>query len=195
MPENWYDRMDTIANYQQDSSAQMRLNSWGTAINIANDRPLVGAGFEVATLQVYARYSPDISFPPQVAHSIYFQALGEHGWAGLLLYLWLLWMFWRHAGKLVRETKGRSDLVWAHDFGRMLQVSLVAFAVGGAFLTLILYDVPYYLLMILVVMRLLVAKELKKPLAQPATPTSSYGVPDTAHPQPASPYAGGTHFY
>jgi probable O-glycosylation ligase (exosortase A-associated) len=124
--------------------------------NIAKDRPTIGAGFEVATRDLFDKYSPDLGFPPQVAHSIYFEAMGEHGFVGLGLYLLLLLAFWRHAGSLVRRTAGRHDLAWAHDFGLMMQVSFVGFAVGGAFLSLINFDVPYYLIGALVVAKSLV---------------------------------------
>ena len=180
MPEHWYSRMDTIVNYQQDSSANMRLNSWGTMLNIAKDRPLVGGGFEVATAWVYRVYSPDPSFPPQVAHSIYFQALGEHGFVGLVLYVWMYFMAWRQASALIRLTRKRPDLVWAHHFGLMMHVSLVAFATGGAFLSLVLYDVPYFLVMALVMVRVLVNRELRKD-TEPVTRVSSHAVATLPH--------------
>jgi probable O-glycosylation ligase (exosortase A-associated) len=148
------------------------LNSWQTAINVANARPLVGSGFEMASRIVYSLYAPDRRWPPQVAHSIYFQALGEHGWVGLSLYLFTYFLFWRYASKLIRVTRGRPDLAWAQHYGLMVQVTLIAFAVGGAFLSLILFDVPYYLLMILVVMHKLVQRELKdNPKAETAAGT------------------------
>ena len=43
----------------------------------------------------------------------------------------------------------------------MTQVSLVGYAVGGAFLNLAYYDVPYNLLVALVLTRILVEKEIK----------------------------------
>jgi len=42
----------------------------------------------------------------------------------------------------------------------MIQVSLVGYAVGGAFLNLAYFDVPYYLLAAVVLTRVLVEKEL-----------------------------------
>ena len=44
----------------------------------------------------------------------------------------------------------------------MVQVSLIGFAVGGTFLSLLYFDVPYYLIAAMVVTRILVEKELKK---------------------------------
>jgi putative inorganic carbon (hco3(-)) transporter len=163
MPEKWYTRMDTITTYEHESSANMRLNAWGTMLNLAKDRPLVGGGFEIAERAVYDRYSPDPSYPPQVAHSIYFQALGEHGFVGLGLLLWLYIAFWRQAGALVRMTDGRTELAWIHYFGRMMQVSFVGFIVGGAFLSLVNVDITYYLVGALAAVRALLDKALQAP--------------------------------
>jgi probable O-glycosylation ligase (exosortase A-associated) len=161
MPEKWYERMDTIVNYHEEGSANMRLNSWGTMLNLAKARPLVGGGFEVAHKEVYDRYSPDASFPPQVAHSIYFQALGEHGFVGFALYLWLLAALWHKAGTIIRRAKRQDELAWAHEFSRMLQVTLIGFAVGGAFLSLVNLDVPYYIAGIMLATFALFKRELE----------------------------------
>jgi probable O-glycosylation ligase (exosortase A-associated) len=165
MPERWYQRMETIGEYQVDSSASMRLNSWGTMLNIAKDRPILGAGYEVAKREIYNRYSPDPSFPPQVAHSIYFEALGSHGFVGLAIYLALLFCHWRTASHIVSRAGTRPDLAWARQYGLMMQVSIVGFAVGGAFLSLMLFDVPYYLIGATLVVSRFVDDELK--LAEP----------------------------
>jgi probable O-glycosylation ligase (exosortase A-associated) len=167
MPEKWYVRMDTILTYEQDSSANMRLNAWGTMLNLAKDRPLVGGGFEVANRAVYDRYSPDPRFPPQVAHSIYFQALGEHGFVGLFLLLGVYVAYWLQARRLARLTTGREDLAWVHHYGLMMQVSFVGFAVGGAFLSLVNVDVMYYLVGALIAVRAIADRELRS-AEQPA---------------------------
>ena len=82
-----------------------------------------------------------------VAHSIYFQALGEHGFPGLFLYLLLGFTAWSKAAKLAKSAMADQDLrEWVPLLMRMTQVSIVGFAVGGAFLTLVHYDLPYYLI-------------------------------------------------
>jgi hypothetical protein len=50
----------------------------------------------------------------------------------------------------------------------MIQVSLIGFAVGGAFLSLLYFDVPYYLMAAMVATRVLVEKELKEKAAAAA---------------------------
>jgi probable O-glycosylation ligase (exosortase A-associated) len=159
MPEKWDDRMRSIGNYEQDDSAQGRINAWTMAFNLATDRPL-GGGFQIYTVDVFSRYAPN---PTDVhaAHSIYFQMLGEHGFVGLFLFLLLWLLVWRDASWIDRQARGLEGWQWASDLARMVQVALVGYAVGGAFLNLAYYDVPYNLLVALVVTRTLLGKQLR----------------------------------
>jgi probable O-glycosylation ligase (exosortase A-associated) len=160
MPSQWSDRMDTIATYEQDTSAMGRINAWRMAFNLARDRPFVGGGFQIYDPETFQRYAPDPT-AVHAAHSIYFQALGEHGFVGLALYLLIGLFTWRSAAWIVRNTARSADLTWASNLARMIQVSLIGFAVGGAFLSLLYFDVPYYLMVAIVVARRIVEQELK----------------------------------
>lgn len=153
MPDSWVQRMDTMNSYQEDSSAMSRIWTWKTLWAVAVDRPLVGAGFAADSQAVFAKYAPqgpewDI-FVGQVfvAHSIYFQMLGEHGFVGLGLFLLLGITSWIKAGRVATKAEKIPELAgWIPILMRMLQVSLIGFAVGGAFLSLAYFDFPYYLI-------------------------------------------------
>lgn len=161
MPAKWTHRMHTIDTYQQDRSAMGRINAWHMAWNLAVDRPLVGGGFEIYDKGIFERYAPN---PKDVhaAHSIYFQALGEHGFVGLALFLSLGFLTWRNGSWIISKTKGDPHYVWAANLARMIQVSQVAFATGGAFLSLDYFDLPYYELAIMLLTRVLIEKELSR---------------------------------
>jgi hypothetical protein len=88
--------------------------------------------------------------------------LGEHGYVGLILFLLLWLLVWRDAVWIMRRTQNREDLRWASRLAQLIQVSLVGYAVGGTFLNLAYYDVPYNLLVALVLTRLLVAKAIEE---------------------------------
>jgi putative inorganic carbon (hco3(-)) transporter len=141
--------MRSIQNYEQDTSAMQRLNAWETAINVANDR-VTGAGFAIANRNIFARYAPN---PDWVftAHSIYFQALGEHGWIGLVMFLGLGALSFHNAGRIRKQALEHPDALWARDLASMVQVSMVGYAVGGAFLSLTYWDLPYNIMALLVV--------------------------------------------
>jgi probable O-glycosylation ligase (exosortase A-associated) len=159
MPGEWADRMRTIQNYEQDTSAMGRINAWWAMYNLANDR-LTGGGFDVYTGDVFARYAPDPKMP-RAAHSIYFQVLGEHGWLGLVLFLAIWILVWRGANALRRQTRDDPEHRWIYLMAGMCQVSLVGYAVGGAFLSLAYYDFPYNILIIIVVTQRWLAEKLK----------------------------------
>jgi putative inorganic carbon (HCO3(-)) transporter len=160
MPEKWEERMWSIGSYEEDTSSLGRINAWKMATNLANDRPLTGGGFEIYNEKVFGRYAPE---PADIhaAHSIYFQMLGEHGYVGLALFLMLWFLVWRDAASIIRNARSRPELQWAADLARMIQVSLVGYAVGGTFLNLAYYDVPYNLVVALVLTRILVENEVK----------------------------------
>lgn len=178
MPQEWFDRMGTIETYEQDLSAQGRINAWHMAVNIANDR-LFGAGFVTATPVVFNAYAPNPDWV-FVAHSIYFQMLGEHGYIGLGFYL-LFWILtYRVAGRLAAMAGRGPRFGWVADLGNMSKVSLVGFAVGGAFLSLAYWDMPYYIMIVLVATERYVKEVLIK---EPEGAVSSAGVtPGEAEP-------------
>jgi len=159
MPGAWVDRMESIQNYEADSSSQARLYSWKTMWNLALDRPIVGGGFDTAAPIIYQRYAPDPTGPVYSSHSIYFQALSEHGFPGLFLFILFGYLIWRHAKRLGAESAERPGLEWVGTLMRMVQVSLLGFAVGGAFLGLLHYDLPYYLATLVVLAAATVQEE------------------------------------
>jgi len=166
MPEQWHARIDTINTYEQDSSAMGRINAWRMAINLAGDHPLFGGGFTIYNKFIFQLYAP-VPDDIHAAHSIYFQVLGEHGYVGLALFLLMYLVVWRNGRWVARHADKIPELEWATRLVRMLQVSLVGFMVGGAFLSLAYFDVPYYIMVIMVATRLLVEKMLKERAANP----------------------------
>ncbi len=161
MPEQWHARIDTINTYEQDASAMGRINAWWMAFNLANDRPFFGGGFDIYDRFVFGRYAP-VPDDVHAAHSIYFQVLGEHGWVGFGIYMLLGWLTWRDGSAVIRLTRDLPHMQWATEMVRMIQVSLMGFFVGGAFLSLAYFDVPYYLMCAMVAIRLMVEKQLKE---------------------------------
>jgi probable O-glycosylation ligase (exosortase A-associated) len=157
MPQSWEDRMRTITTYESDGSAMGRIDVWTGIVRLANDRPLVGGGFGIYEASVVGQY---MSGKVRAGHSIWFQFLGEHGYVGLFLFM-LMWMLtWRDASWTIRRCDKREGWQWAADLARMIQVSLVGYFVGGAFLQLAYFDMPYYLLIAVVLTRKLVEKEV-----------------------------------
>jgi probable O-glycosylation ligase (exosortase A-associated) len=183
-PDKWYGQMESIQNYEQDQSAMGRIQAWQFTLQLVAARPIVGGGFEPYTRETYDRYAPAISSRasrPQGPHSIYFKPLGEHGIPGLILFLSLGIVAMRRCTQVIRETRGRHDLAWAHHMAAMIQVALVGFATSGAFLGMTYFDLYYHFLAILVVLPLVLRPLLHEEVAEPS------GERET----PASPGIGG----
>lgn len=149
LPEQWWARMDSISDYQTDESAMGRFNAWGVAWEVAKHH-LFGAGMSYQHPEYFFLYGKHETIV-RAAHSIYFQILGNHGFIGLFLFLTLWIITYREAGWLRKNANISPDTLWAAQLGAMAQVSLVGYAVGGAFLSLSYYDLPYNI-MVLVVM-------------------------------------------
>ena len=183
MPDSWSSRMETIKTYGEDGSAMSRIWTWTTLWNAAVDRPFVGAGFQADHPLVFDRYAPTDGVFEQfagrvyVAHSIYFQMLGEHGFVGLGLFLALLGTTWLTAGRVAgRAAKDAEFGTWMPSLMRMAQVSLIGYLVGGAFLSLAYLDLPYYVLALVVLCEVLLRKKIAGAAATaPATRAAGAG--------------------
>lgn len=158
MPDTWHRKMDTIETYEQDRSAMGRIGAWRFATNLALDRPIGGGGFDTFEEKAYNRYAPDErALDP---HSIWFQVLAEHGFVGLGLFL-LLWVSsWRTGTSIIRLCRNRPDLTWARDLAAMIQAALVGFWAGGSFLGLAYWDYPYILVVVLVLTKVVVERQI-----------------------------------
>lgn len=151
MPEEWWQRMSSIGEYQADASAQGRIRAWNVAWQIALHHPF-GGGMTYQNPFLFNLYGEGNN-TMIAAHSIYFQVLGNHGFVGLFLFLALWFVTFFQAGKLRKLDRSNPQMKWASDLGSMIQVGLVGYAVGGAFLSLAYFDLPYNMMVMVVLTR------------------------------------------
>jgi probable O-glycosylation ligase (exosortase A-associated) len=178
-PKTWTDRMATIQTYQQDPSAMGRINAWHFAWNLAVDRP-IGGGFRAFTPELFLRYAPDPTNYHD-AHSIYFQTLGEQGFPGLAIFLAIMFASLARMQRLRKLTRREPEFKWAKDMAEMLQCSIIAYALAGAFLGLAYFDLYYYIVIAGVVLDI-VYRDEKRKLAEKAEAAEMAPEPE---PQPA----------
>jgi len=159
MPPEYYDRLSTIANSDQDGSFQGRVTAWNVAYDYARDHFPFGDGFYASQLpQIFNHYFPGAT--THAAHSIYFEVLGDNGFVGLGLFLALLLVAFANTFRIRRMTRGRPELSWAYDLAGMIQLSLFVFCVGGAALSMAYYDVFFILVGLLSAMVGMLEREL-----------------------------------
>jgi putative inorganic carbon (hco3(-)) transporter len=168
-PSQWFERMGTIESYQEDASAEGRIQLWKISLRIAELHPVTGGGFRIT-------FSPAVTnnmlggtdLPrltrPRAAHSIYFDALSEHGWIGLALFLMILGYSWFNCAWLIRRSRSRPELAWANLLGRMGQAVLVGYATAGAFASQAYLDEYWCIIFIFDAARRLVATETAVPI-------------------------------
>jgi probable O-glycosylation ligase (exosortase A-associated) len=150
-PESWLDRIGSIHSSVADSDANGsfmgRVVAWKISTLIAFDHPFFGGGLAaVAHPAVWYHYidhiselsfipTPNVPGYPLVAHSIYFEVLGDMGFTGLILFLSILGFALHNCRNIRRLSRGSPDLEWADDLARMLQISIVVYMVSGAALS------------------------------------------------------------
>jgi putative inorganic carbon (HCO3(-)) transporter len=113
--------------------------AWQVAARYSLDHFPFGAGFYAPQLRpIFNSYFPG-EFP-HAAHSIYFQVLGEHGYIGLAIYLGILITAVLSCRKLARLKVQDPGTEWIPRLAKQCFSSIVAFAVGGALLSMAYYD-------------------------------------------------------
>ncbi len=156
-PSHYFERMETIQGYKEDSSASGRIMAWKAATKMGIDHPLgVGAGnFNTA----YGRYYRAADAPSLrwiSVHSIYFSAFGEYGVIGLILLLSLLFLNYRdNVRSIHRNVSGNNPEKNAIVWPLYLNMALIAYAVCGIFLGGVGYPHLYILSALTVATRVL----------------------------------------
>ncbi len=146
-PETYFERIDSIAHYQEEGSAMGRITAWKTAVRMAEKYPLLGVGSGHFAVKLGTEFRPPEfgvrNLPWLTAHSMYFLLIGELGIPGIIFLLAVLIGNYLRNNRLMREAHDRRPEL--STLFMMLNASLVAFAVGGAFLSVAYYPHLYVL--------------------------------------------------
>jgi probable O-glycosylation ligase (exosortase A-associated) len=147
MGDAWMARISTIADPRQEESANVRLLVWAWTVDLANHYP-AGAGFNSNLGNRFEMRTSDgaeIVEQGRAFHSIYFEALGEHGWVGLTIFLGIFAVFFLDMQRIRRRVRDRPDLEWIGDLARALSMSMLIFMSGAAFVGIAYQPLQYYL--------------------------------------------------
>ncbi|HVJ52741.1 MAG TPA: putative O-glycosylation ligase, exosortase A system-associated [Aliidongia sp.] len=171
-PASWYSRVDTIETANEDSSFMGRVIAWKISTLIALDNPLLGAGFHgVQDAAVWNKYRTQfytLSFIPtdqpgdlaRAAHSIYFEVLGDLGFTGFVLFLSILLISLANANRVRRLTRLHPHLEWAGSLASALRMSLIAYMISGAALSMAYFELFYVLMAVISLLRHMVEQEV-----------------------------------
>jgi probable O-glycosylation ligase (exosortase A-associated) len=161
LPSNVKERLGTLGNVKEDSSANARLHTWGIALKMIAANPLQGVGlrnFQTA----YPDYDPNPILQRGasgneearkrffVAHNSYLQLAAESGIPALLIYLTIAALTFALLRRIRWMALRRYETNWILNYVRMFEASLVGFFLGAFFLNRAHYDFYYHLIAIIV---------------------------------------------
>ena len=149
LPEEWFGRMNTIQNHEEDQSAAGRLSAWRDGYEYALSHPLFGAGFEGW------RYVTSKDW-----HSSYIEMLAEHGVIAFTMWCSLLFGTIINLTRLNITAGKFPEIAWIKNYTTMLRASLIAYATGTVFLGLAYWDIFYHLVFISVLVKKFAQEEM-----------------------------------
>jgi len=148
LPQSYYERMATIGTHDQNQSASTRVAVWRWTFDYAKENPF-GGGFDAYRGNSFAYKMPvlveqgnttaieykEVVDKARAYHSSIFEMLGEQGWPGLGLWLWLHALGLWHMERIRRRWRERTDESeqWQAPLAGALQVAQVIYLVGSLF--------------------------------------------------------------
>ena len=197
---DWSSRIDTIGEADQDQSFMTRVVAWKISFIMAMNHPFFGGGFKsLEYFPVWQEMSREFfSYPwfhtgdllpnanyARAAHSIYFQVLSDHGFGGLALFVGCLGLSFYKARQVAVRARRIGAEPWIAHVATMLQLSIFAYAVGGAALSLAYFDLIFALFGLVVVLdKRVLPAAIAAAAAVPAQATLPLPTPPAPAPMP-----------
>lgn len=148
IPQSYYERMATLGSPEGDQSASTRLAVWEWTIDYANANP-TGGGFDAYRGNKFTYKMPvkvesgnttsveyqEVVDSSRAYHSSVFEMLGEQGWPGLTIWLWLHALGLWHMERLRRRWRKKvgDDEQWQAPLATALQYAQIIYLIGSLF--------------------------------------------------------------
>ena len=153
LPQTFTERMSTIENHETDESASTRVAVWKWTLDYVKEKPL-GGGFNAFLQNKFTYMKPtttdlgggvtesemkSVTDKARAYHSAYFEMLGEQGWPGLFLWLWLHALGVWQMERLYRRYKKRAKVdpqpgdEWKAPLASALQQAQLIYLAGALF--------------------------------------------------------------
>lgn len=188
--DRWAARINTITEYNTETSANTRILVWQWAWKFAQSHPF-GGGFNSFLVNVLTEIGPDgreITQYGRAFHNIYFAVLGEHGYPGIVLYVGILVLTLLTQQKVIRTCKNNAELSWAGDLAKANQLGLIILMFSAMFIDISFNFILWDLVALTICIKGHVQQVTK--LAARNNPRPRSNTEPVYSPRPA--YAGGT---
>ncbi len=157
------DRFRSTGNFQADSSANSRFDSWAAGWAITREHPMTGVGIRNSPMYVH-HYGADKR--GRTVHSQYIQIAADSGIPAMLIYIGMLGVAIVHtrrcrtfcAAYLDNHADDHPNRTPDEDLSQMVHVafgyeaSLLIFAFDSIFLSLEVFELPWLMLVVAGVM-------------------------------------------
>ena len=160
-PKIFKERASTILNYQNEATANERIENWKLGIKMFLKSPIIGVGAGNYKFRYHEIKGSPTAW--MVSHSMYVDVLSELGMLGALCFFFLIYFTFTGYYKiytLLRKYKGENSFLYVVNQGGIL--SLTAYCVGGIFLSILTYPMLYIILGINVATQNLAYAKIKK---------------------------------
>ncbi len=152
------ERVESIIGYREDKSAYSRFYTWTVARVLFEQNPLIGVGFGNFELAKDAVFGGR-----KAAHSIYLSNLAELGIFGHPLWLCLIFGTMISLMRFIRRAKRLPPgLGWPYSLGRALLLSMLGYAIHGAFHNEEYLELMFALVGLTVALQVVTERELAK---------------------------------
>lgn len=148
------ERAKTISKYQQESSAETRIQAWKAASRMIARHPLFGVGLG-SFVQAFSNFSDKT---PRQAHNTFFQIAAESGLIAGINYILLLFTMFKTLNRASASFKNKDQFMYL--VSESLLVSLFGFVVCAMFLTLHAYEIFFYFCVLVNFIYLYMKREL-----------------------------------
>jgi probable O-glycosylation ligase (exosortase A-associated) len=150
LPDEYWDRMATVFTWSEEGSAAGRTHFWKVALAMADENRLLGVGFAGYSLS-YDAYDPtEGEFGTRRAcHSSWFGVLADLGVPGLALFVAIFVSAFKTCRRVLALARAHPESEALAEMGRYasaLRYSLVAFIVGGTFVSMQYNEMIWHLL-------------------------------------------------
>ena len=148
LPQSYYERMATIAQPGGDESASTRVAVWSWTLDYVSRNPF-GGGFDSYRGNAFKYEMPvkeevgnttsveyrEVVDEGRAFHSAIFELLGEQGWPGLAIWLWLQALGVWQMDRIGRRWKHRSNEqeAWIAPMSTALQIASLIYLTGALF--------------------------------------------------------------
>jgi probable O-glycosylation ligase (exosortase A-associated) len=161
-------RFFSAEQYEEDRSAQSRLESWSAAWNVAKDYPVFGVGLRNAGF-VSLDYGARVS---RAIHSQYLQIAADSGIPAMILYILLFYNSWKSLRRVrnhLKEAESEESQL-AYNLASGIEGGLAVFLVGATFLSLEALELPYLLILLAIKLPLVTFPQEKTMAVSPLAP-------------------------